>query len=331
MRRRDYLVAAALAPGLARTSRLSAQTANQAKLDRIAIMSLSFDKILKMGAGAPPDPARTVDILDLPQLVADRFGVRRVELEHGHFLSTEAAYLKEFRDRVARAKSQITQINLDFQGSNVSATGFSTRAQAIDLAKQWIEHAETLGCTRVLVNPGSLAPEVRQDAIAALKIIGDYGKAHKVSVSIENRDNGMAPAAPATPAPSTPAAGGAGAAGAPGAPARGRIGGGGPPPPPATWQVVVDVIKAAGIASNPSTGNFPNDTERAAGLRALYPLSSGTSHCRDDGGKDKFAAAIKISKDVGYKGLYAIEPGTNASADPYAATKTVIDELVKDL
>jgi hypothetical protein len=190
MRRREFLIGAAAATGLvsrlraegASASRLRAQGAIQAKLDRVAILSSNFDKILKAGAGLPSDPARTLDIMDLAQTIADRFGVHRLELEHAHFLSTEAAYLKDLKDRVAKAKSQITQINTEFQGSNASAGGFSARAQAIDLVKQWIDHAEALGCPRVMVNPGTLAENVRQNAIEALKIMGEYGRAHKVTV-----------------------------------------------------------------------------------------------------------------------------------------------------
>jgi hypothetical protein len=302
------------------------QRANQAKLDRIAIMSLNFDGMLKIEG--QQDAARTIDIMDLPQMMADRYGVRRVELQHAHFASTEPGYLKEFRDRVAKARSQLIQINLEFGGSNISAGGFSARLQAIDLTKQWIDHAEALGCPRVMVNQGSLAPEVRQHAIDALKIMGEYGKAHKVSVTMENRDTGAAPASPppATPPPVVAVApGGAGRGGG------GRGGAAGPPPPPATWQVVVEVIKAAGVSANPDIGNFPNEAERAAGLRAMYPLSSGSSHCHYDPEKYDFANAIRISKEVGYKGLYSIETASNNGPDPHAATKLILDELMRTI
>ena len=88
------------------------QRANQAKLDRIAIMSLNFDAMLKIEG--QQHPARTLDIMDLPKMIANRFGVHHVELQHAHLASTESAYLKALRDRVARAKSQLTQINLEF-------------------------------------------------------------------------------------------------------------------------------------------------------------------------------------------------------------------------
>jgi hypothetical protein len=307
--------------------RVWAQGTGQGKLDRIAVMSQNFDAILKTGIGPAPDPARTLDFMDFPQAVADRLGVHRLELQHAHFVSTDAAYLKDFRDRVTRAKSQIVQIVLEFQTSNVSAAGFSARAQAIDLAKVWIDHAEALGCPRVLVNQGSLAADVRQNAVDALKIINDYGKAHKVAVTIENRDDGVAPPPQPPPAP----AGGGGAAGAPG---RGRVGGAGqtaPPAPPATWQVVSEVIKAAGVAATPDVANFPNETERAAGLKVLVPLSGGIIRCSLDPTKYNLSSALRIVKDAKFTGIYSIETGGTSGPDPYAATKKVLDEVLKDM
>jgi hypothetical protein len=94
---------------------------------------------------------------------------------------------------------------------------------------------------------------------------------------------------------------------------------------------LVEVIKAAGIHANPDIGNFPDDTARAAGLRALYPLSSGSSHAHYAPERYSEADAVKISKEVGYKGLFSIETGRNNGPDPYAAVQSVVDELLKDI
>ena len=98
-----------------------------------------------------------------------------------------------------------------------------------------------------------------------------------------------------------------------------------------SWDVVVEVIKAAGIYANPDIGNFPDDEARAAGLRAMYPLSSGSSHAHYAPERYSEAKAIQISKEVGYKGLYSIEAGRNNGPDPYAAVQSIVDELLKDL
>ena len=91
------------------------------------------------------------------------------------------------------------------------------------------------------------------------------------------------------------------------------------------------MIKASGIWANPDVGNFPDEEARAAGLRAMYPLSSGSSHCHYNPERYNEANAIRISKEVGYKGLYSIEASANNGPDPYAAVQTILDELLRDL
>jgi sugar phosphate isomerase/epimerase len=55
------------------------------------------------------------------------------------------------------------------------------------LTKQWIDHAVTLGCPRVMVNQGTLEPAVRAAAIEALKTINAYAKTKKVFITFEVR------------------------------------------------------------------------------------------------------------------------------------------------
>jgi len=320
MKRREFLIGSAIAAG---SGRMWGQRPDQAKLDRIAIMSLCFNPIIK-SAAHPDDPKRTLEIMDLPDMIAERYGVHHVEMQHSHFVSTEAGYMEEFRSRMKKAKSQMNQINVEFGTLNISATDPVVRLETIDLTKKWVDHAVILGCPRIMVNQGTLAPDVRQAAIDTLKTINAYAKSKKVFITMENRGGGGggrgrggAAAAGATPtgAPPTDAA-------APAAPPR---------PPSPTWEVVVEVIKASGIYANPDVGNFPDEEARAAGLRAMYPLSSGSSHCHYNPERYNEANAIKISKEVGYKGLYSIEASANNGPDPYVAVQTILDELLKDI
>src|SRR5215471_16676376 len=116
MKRREFLIGAGLA---ASAGKLRADRPDQAKLDRIAIMSLCFNPVLKSDAH-PDDPKRTLDILDLPDMLAEKYGVHYVEMQHSHFRSTEPAYFEEFRKRLNRAKSQMNQINVEFGPLNIS-------------------------------------------------------------------------------------------------------------------------------------------------------------------------------------------------------------------
>ncbi len=151
MNRRDFLVGAVAAAGLSVTKRMQAESGDQAKLSRLAIMSLSFGNILK-NANQPDEPARTLDLMDIGQMYADRFGIHNVELQHTHIPSTEDGWLREFRARLAKSKSRVSNINLEFGTIAVSAPEPVLRLQAIDLTKRWIDHAATLGSPRVMVN-----------------------------------------------------------------------------------------------------------------------------------------------------------------------------------
>ena len=319
MKRREFLVGSTVAATAAWTLGVKgwAQSQEKAKLDRLSVMTLAFSSILKNPAH-PDDPHRTLDFLDTPELIASHYGVHHVEVQHTHFISTELQYLREFRDRVTKANSHMNQICLEFGPLNISSPDPILRLETIDLTKQWIDHAVVLGCPRVMVNQGTLAPEVRQAAIKTLKTIGKYGKSRNVFVTMENRGGGGRPATPSVA--TNPTAQGRPAS----APAAGSS-----HPPGATWEVVVEVIKAAGIYANPDTGNFPDEESRAAGLRAMYPLSSGGSHVHYDPARFNEANAIKISKEVGYKGLYSIEASNVNGPDPYSRVQAVRDELLR--
>src|SRR3989454_2762575 len=223
MKRREFLIGAAAVAGLVHSRKGRAQVRDDAKLRRVAIMSLCFNSILK-NPSQPDAPARTLDVMDLGQMLADRYGVHNVEMQHAHFPSTEPSYLKDFRERLARTASQVTNINLEFGPQNISAADPALRQQAIDRTKEWIDHAVALGCPRIMVNQGTPTQENKDVAIAALKAMGDYGKSKNIMVAMENRGGGGgrqgAPAPGATPA--SPAA-----------------------PVPAAWVLLVEIIKGS--------------------------------------------------------------------------------------
>ncbi|MGC2404215.1 MAG: hypothetical protein WA510_30765 [Acidobacteriaceae bacterium] len=300
MRRRDFIVGG-LAAGMT-VKFLGQGRPNQAKLDRLAIMTLCFNPILK-NPDHPDDAQRTLEILDVPQMIADRYGIHYVEFQHTHFASTELPYLREVRDRVKQAKTRMNQINVEFGPLDISSPEQHVRLETIDLTKQWIDHAVILDCPRVMINQGTLAPEVLETAKATLKTMVEYGKTRKVFVTVENRGGGRRPTPPGTA----------------------------PHPTTAGWEVVVEVLKATGAHANPDIGNFPDEASRAAGLRVMYPLSSGGSHAHYDPERYNEAAAIQISKEVGYKGLFSVEAASNNGPDPYVAVQTIVDELVKDI
>lgn len=191
MKRREFLMASALAAGSVATAwgqsaGQKADPAREAKLKRVAILTLNFQSLLKTEGR----PDGQLDLMDIPDMFADRFGVHYVEVFCTHFQSTEPAYFQAFLDRLKKAKSQVNQISLGgLANVSMSSPDPVIRLEAIDLTKQWIDHAAFLGCPRVMVNQGTLAPEVWQDAIATLKVMASYGKSKKVFVTLEPRSS----------------------------------------------------------------------------------------------------------------------------------------------
>lgn len=277
------------------------------KLARVAIMSYSFNNIVK---NQTDNPARTLDIMDVPQMFADRYGVHNVEMQHAHFLSTEPGYLKDFRDRVAKAKSKVTNINLEFGPQNISAADPALRQQAIDRTKEWIDHAVALGCPRVMVNQGAPTQENKEIAIATLKAMGDYGKSRNIMVAMENRGGG----------------GGRRGAGAPEAPA---VPAG--PPPQAAWVLLVEIMKGSATYANCDLGNFPDQETQHAGIRGMFPLTDGNCHVKLNPARYDLPAALALVKSLGYTGLYSIEAGGGAGTDPYQAVQAIYDVLLPNM
>jgi sugar phosphate isomerase/epimerase len=305
MKRREFLIGAAAAAGLVSHRRGWAQARGEVrdpqKLRRVAIMSLCFNSILK-NPTQPDNATRTLDIMDLGQMLADRYGVHNVEMQHSHFPSTELAYLKDFRGRLARTKSLVTNINLEFGPQNISAADPALRQQALDRTKQWIDYAAAVGCPRIMVNQGMPTEENKAVAIETLKAMGDYGKSKNIKVAMENRG------------------GGGGRQGTPPA-----------PPGPAAYVLLVEIIKGSGTYANCDIGNFPDQQTQHAGIRAMFPLTDGNCHVKLNPARYDLPAALKLTRELQYTGLYSIEAGGNMGPDPYQNVQNIYDVLLANI
>jgi hypothetical protein len=340
MKRREFLMSAVAAAGVASFRTGSAQGASQTKvkqstLDRIAIMTLNFQRLLKV-PDEQDSPERTLELLDIGEMLADRYGVHKVEYQHYHLASTEPSYLKELRSRLEKSKSRATQINLEFGNLNISAPRLRDRLMAIDLTKQWVDHAVLMGAQRVMINQGQPTHDNKAVSIPALKAMADYGKSKGIIVSVETRGGGggrgnrgagtgTAPAAPATIAPgTTPAAApGTAATPPPDAPA-------GPPPltGPAAWTLLAEIIKGAGAYSNVDVGgaNAANQEELHACLKMMFPMTANTMHTRVNTRWDLATAIKYLEGELKYKGLYTIEAGNG-----HEGTQAIYDVVVATL
>ena len=169
MKRREFLMGTAAAASL--TRRAWAQGASrEAKLARIGMMFGGFGGRLRptWDRSQPVEPKR-LDVMDLPELLADKFGLHNFELQQIFFLSMEPSYFTRFNERLMKAKSKITNmpLELDDQGYagivGPSSPDPALRAKALDLTKQWMDRAAMIGCPSVMLNQGrNFAPTARR-------------------------------------------------------------------------------------------------------------------------------------------------------------------------
>jgi hypothetical protein len=336
MQRREFLVSTAAAvAGLAGARLGWAQSAGPdwrkvkpSTLDRISIMTLNFDRILKL-ADAPEGPERTLELFDIAQMIADTYGVHKVEFQHYHIPSTEPSYLKELRAHIEKSKSRMTQINVEFGNLNISAPRLRDRLMAIDLTKMWIDHAAALGALRVMINQGQLTEENKAIAIPALKTMTDYGRSKNIIVSVETRGGGGGRGrGRGTAAGAAPAGGTASASNAP-APAAAQTPAEQPPPnQPAVWKLLAETIKGAGAYSNVDVGGAGAATQQELHdcLRLFFPMTAGSLHTRVNPRWDLATAMKFLEHDLGYKGLYNIE-----ASNGHDGTREIFDVVVATL
>ena len=272
-------------------------SAPAAKLARVSIMAFNFAARLKL-PNAPASADRVLEVLDLPQYYADTYGVHNVEMQGSYFASTESSYLTDFRARVEKAGSRMTQINLEFGAMNVSIPDPVQRNMAVDLTMRWVDHAVVLGCPRLMINQGQLTAETKANAIAALRRMSDYAKTKGVKISVETRVVGPTYSMGPDGRPvATPAA--ISAEGMPLA----------SPGGPLAWEVVKETIEGSGTYSNVDVGNVmaPDLASLETVIRGLAVSNSGNMHMKTSPNWDLGAVVRFINNDIGYQGLYSIE------------------------
>jgi Xylose isomerase-like TIM barrel len=292
MKRREFLISSAMAVGAGAAGRVvaqagrGAQTPSTANPDRMAIMAYSFVRVLKV-PGRPASPERTLDFFDVPEMFADRYKVHNVEVQHNYFESTDVAYFKDFLARCAKAKSRVSNINLELGTMNIASPDPILRAQAVDLTKAWIDHAVVLGSPRVMINQGKLTPENKPAAIETLKQMTEYAKTKSIMVGAEPRGD--------------------------------------------NFTLLTEVLRAGGAYTNPDVGNFGGDqANQHAGMRAMFPYTDGNCHMKMlNPPTYDLAAAIQLTKELGYKGLYSIE--NELPGDSYENVQKVYDVVIANI
>jgi sugar phosphate isomerase/epimerase len=97
------------------------------------------------------------------------------------------------------------------------------------------------------------------------------------------------------------------------------------------FTLLTDVIRAGGAYTNPDVGNFGGDqAKQHAGIRAMFRYTDGNCHMKMlNPPTYDLAAAIQLTKELGYKGLYSIE--NEQPGDSYENVQKVYDVVLANI
>jgi len=248
-------------------------------------------------------PGKMLELLEVPQLMADKYKIHNIEICVPHFASSEAGYLQELKKRLAASHTRVVNMPVDIEEiwnkGGLSDPDKSVRTAAVNASKRWIDVAATIGSAAVRCDPGKLDPKNLPPTLESYKALADYGKSKGVHVIIENH---------------------------------GGVGSEHP-------EELVALFKGVGgdyIGALPDFANFPDETIREKGLGLLFPYARIVCHAKglefDAEGREtkyNFPRCIETSKKAGFKGIYSIE--FEGEGDPYQGIQKVLDELLRTL
>lgn len=259
------------------------------KLQRVAVSSWSFHTSFETDRN---NPAKVLmDVRDFPEMIADRYHVHNVEMVLPHFGAAEPSLIRDFKARLVKARSRLVNMPLDFGVLwNKPALSSTDPAERDAALALYKKGIETAQAL------GS--PSVRCDpGIVNLEdpalTIDAYKQlaAHAASrgITVVVENHGEISKNP---------------------------------------DVLVRILKGAGIGALPDFGNFPDEETRERGLRLLFPIAGGVAHAKLREGQD-FARCMRIAKDTGFTGVFSIEAG--GRGDPYIEVQQIVDALVGTL
>jgi len=248
-------------------------------------------------------PGKMLELLDFPEMIADRYKLHHLEFVAPHFASVEPSYLKELKARLAKAHSHLVNIPVDIpelrKGGGLSDPDEQVRSAAIAGVKKWIDIGAELGTRAARCDPGQMKAENLAPTIDSYKQLAAYAKARGVDVIIENH---------------------------------GGVGSEHPEELVKLFEGVGKDFKGA----LPDFANFPDEPTRERGLKLLVPYARVLCHAKGlefdaQGNETKFdfAKCLETCKQAGFKGIYSIE--FEGPGDPYVGVQKTLDELLRYL
>ena len=244
---------------------------------------------------------KNLDMLDFPEMVADRYQVHELEFVAPHFAATSASYVQEVKRRLQQAHSHLVNIPVDIDelklGAGLSDPDPKLRDRVIEACSNWIDIAHELGTPSVRCDPGKINSVDLSPTIDSYRKLSAHGASKGVAVIVENH------------------------------------GGVGSEHPEELVRIFKEVASKS-FGALPDFGNFPNQETRERGLELLFPYASTVCHAKtpprgDNTGEAQFVSScVQISKQAGFRGVYSIEYG---GPDPYGGVQHIIELLLQNL
>lgn len=180
--RRSFLQSLAAAPFLAFP---------KDKRERLAVTSYPFRAYIESPTNSGRDKSLPgMDLKEFPGMIAKRFGVNNINPLGDHLSSTDATYLKDFRNAVDAAGSHLVDLGLG--GKDCGHADPAIREQAIAYGHHWIDIAAQLGSPSVrlhLRTPQGTAPSV-PNTVETLTRLAEYGSEKNIVINLENDSPG---------------------------------------------------------------------------------------------------------------------------------------------
>jgi sugar phosphate isomerase/epimerase len=149
------------------------------------VASYPFREFIAGSEHKPGNPA--IELKDFAAHVTERFNVSKIEPWTGHFPSTDAKYLEQFRAAVEKAQAAIVNIAVDGEHSPYAADR-SEREQAMAFSRRWVDAAVILGSPGIRTNiprAKGVQPDLKRTA-DSLRRVAEHASEKNIVVNLEN-------------------------------------------------------------------------------------------------------------------------------------------------
>jgi hypothetical protein len=232
-------------------------------------------------------------LLDLPRVMRDELDMRVIDLMTATLPSLAPDYLRRLRDAAERAGCVLTNLKMNQPGLNLGSDDAVEWKRSIDEYKRTIDAAALLGVRWVRPLPGPKRPDLARLASAYRELI-EYASPRGISLLIENYGW---------------------LASDPGA--------------------IPEVVEAVGkgLAAQPDTGNWSDNTVRYIGLARAFPFAvSCDFKARSLGPAGEHEAydlkrCFDIGWDAGFRGPWCFEYFDNNLMGLFGGLRILRDRL----